>query len=76
MGGFRGRNADIAGDHPMPHAEPHKAEQPAALVPAQGVDTEDVSRIDTAALWQAICRISGDYIAVVDRTGTIRFSNW
>jgi PAS domain S-box-containing protein len=59
----------------MPHAEPHKAEQPAALVPAQGVDTEDVSRIDTAALWQAICRISGDYIAVVDRTGTIRFCN-
>lgn len=59
----------------MPHAEPHKAEQPAALVPAQGVDTADVSRIDTAALWQAICRISGDYIAVVDRTGTIRFCN-
>ena len=59
----------------MPHAEPHKAEQPAALVPAQGVDTEDVSRIDTAALWQAICRISGDSIAVVDRTGTIRFCN-
>ena len=59
----------------MPYAKPLKTEQPAAVVPAQGGDTADVSRIDTAALWQAICRISGDYIAVVDRAGTIRFCN-
>ncbi len=59
----------------MPQGKRHIAEQPAALAPAQGVDTADVSRIDTAALWQAVCRISSNYIAVVDRTGAIRFCN-
>ncbi len=59
----------------MPQGTRHKAEQPAALAPAQGVDTVDVSRIDTAALWQAVCRVSSNYIAVVDRTGAIRFCN-
>jgi PAS domain S-box-containing protein len=59
----------------MPHRKRQKNEQPAASVRAQQADTTDVSRIDTAALWQAVCRVSGDYIAVVDRTGTIRFCN-
>jgi PAS domain S-box-containing protein len=59
----------------MPQGKRHKAEQPAAVAPAQGVDTADVSRIDTAAHWQAVCRVSSSYIAVVDRTGTIRFCN-
>jgi|688.fasta_scaffold80652_2 PAS domain S-box-containing protein len=57
----------------MPQGKRHKAEQPAALVPSQGGDAADVSRIDTAALWQAVCRVSSNYIAVVDRTGVIRF---
>ena len=59
----------------MPQGKRHKAEQPAAVAAGQRGDTADVSRIDTAALWQAICRISGDYISVVDRAGTIRFCN-
>ena len=52
-----------------------KAEQPTAPVGTPTGDTVDVSRIDTAALWQAVCRISGDSIAVVDRAGMIRFCN-
>jgi two-component system sensor histidine kinase NreB len=59
----------------MPHRKQHKAGPSEAVVRAQAADTADVSRIDAAALWQAICRVSGDYIAVVDRTGTIRFCN-
>ena len=59
----------------MPNTKRSKAEQTAAVVPAHGVDTADVSRIDTDALWQAVCRVSSNYIAVVDRTGTIRFCN-
>ncbi|MFM7289967.1 MAG: ATP-binding protein [Planctomycetia bacterium] len=47
----------------MPHRKQPKA------------DAVDVSRIDTDALWQAVCRVSADYIAVVDRTGAIRFCN-
>lgn len=30
---------------------------------------------DPAPLWEAVCRTSGDYIVVVDRTGTIVFAN-
>ena len=48
----------------MPDGKQHQAEQP-----------PDASQIDTASLWQAICRVSGDYIIVIDRTGTIRFCN-
>ncbi|MFM8705064.1 MAG: PAS domain-containing protein, partial [Planctomycetia bacterium] len=47
----------------MPHRNQPKA------------DAVDVSRIDTDALGQAVCRVSADYIAVVDRTGAIRFCN-
>jgi len=57
----------------MPHTKLPKAEQTAALFPATGTDADNVSRIDTAALWQAVCRVSSNYIAVVDRTGAIRF---
>jgi len=59
----------------MPHSKRHKDDQPAAQARAHEADTADASRIDTAALWQAICRVSGDYIIVVDRAGTIRFCN-
>jgi len=50
-------------------------EPPAAEISEQAADTADFSRIDTTSLWQAVCRISGDYIAVVDRAGMIRFCN-
>lgn len=42
---------------------------PALAMPA------DVAAVlaDRDCLWQAVCRASGDYIAVVDRAGTIRF---
>lgn len=30
---------------------------------------------DPASLWEAVCRTSGEYIAVVDRAGTILFCN-
>jgi two-component system sensor histidine kinase NreB len=59
----------------MPHRKQTKAGQSAAVVHPHGADPADVSRIDTAALWQAVCRVSGDYIAVIDRTGSIRFCN-
>lgn len=59
----------------MPQGKRHKADQPQTVVRPKGGDADDVSRIDTAALWQAVCRVSGDYIAVVDRSGTIRFCN-
>jgi PAS domain S-box-containing protein len=59
----------------MPSRKQHKAEQPTASARPQEPTTDDVRRIDTAALWQAVCRISGDYIAVVDRGGMIRFCN-
>ena len=59
----------------MPTSKRQKAEPPAAAVRTQAADTADVSRIDTAALWQAVCRVSADYIAVVDRAGMIRFCN-
>jgi PAS domain S-box-containing protein len=39
----------------------------------RGPDTAAVERIDAAGLWEAVCRISGDSIAVVDRAGMIRF---
>jgi PAS domain S-box-containing protein len=61
--------------HPMPQGKRHKAGVPTAAARSDGADTADASRIDTAALWQAICRVSGDYIIVVDRAGTIRFCN-
>jgi len=52
-----------------------EAEQPVATANATGVHTADVSRIDSDSLWQAVCRVSGDYIAVVDGAGMIRFCN-
>jgi PAS domain S-box-containing protein len=30
---------------------------------------------DERALWEAVCRISGDFVIVVDATGTLRFCN-
>ena len=61
----------------MPQSKRQTAERPAATAQAQAqaADTSDVARIDTAALWQAVCRVSGDSIAVVDRSGMIRFCN-
>jgi PAS domain S-box-containing protein len=39
----------------------------------RGPDTAAVELIDAAGLWEAVCRISADSIAVVDRAGMIRF---
>lgn len=30
---------------------------------------------DTAALWESVCRVSGDFIVIVDRAGSLRFCN-
>ncbi len=40
-----------------------------------GREPDEASIHDAAALWNAICRVSGDYIVVVDRHGTMRFCN-
>ena len=34
-----------------------------------------VAGFDEHALWEAVCRISGDTIIVVDPAGTLRFCN-
>ena len=60
-------------DYPMPRGTRHGAEQPATVIGNQEPDTAAVERIDAAGLWEAVCRISGDSIAVVDRAGMIRF---
>jgi PAS domain S-box-containing protein len=57
----------------MPRGTRHTAEQPATAMGNRGPDTAAVERIDAAGLWEAVCRISGDSIAVVDRAGMIRF---
>ena len=59
----------------MPTSKRKTADPPTAAVRAQAAGTADVSRIDTTALWQAVCRVSSDSIAVVDRAGMIRFCN-
>jgi PAS domain S-box-containing protein len=57
----------------MPRSTRHTAEQPPTVIGNRGPDTAAVERIDAAGLWEAVCRISGDSIAVVDRAGMIRF---
>jgi PAS domain S-box-containing protein len=71
---------DDEGEPQMPHRKQQQADQPdadqqPAPVRPPAADEADVSQIDAAALWQAVCRVSADYIAVVDRTGAIRFCN-
>jgi PAS domain S-box-containing protein len=57
----------------MPRSTRHTAEQPPTVMGNRVPDTAAVERIDAADLWEAVCRISGDSIAVVDRAGMIRF---
>jgi PAS domain S-box-containing protein len=45
----------------------------AASVPSR--DETDEALTDAAALWNAVCRTSGEFIVVVDRAGTMRFCN-
>ena len=55
---------------------PELSQRPAAAASQSAADIDTaISGIDPAALWQAVCRVSADYIAVIDRTGTIRFCN-
>jgi len=37
--------------------------------------TTEQTVADERALWEAVCRISGDFLIVVDATGTLRFCN-
>jgi PAS domain S-box-containing protein len=58
----------------MPRGQRPKAEPVADTVDATGSGPA-AALLDTRALWEAVCRVSGDYVAVVDRTGTILFCN-
>jgi len=74
-GGFPDQNAEIERLEPMPYEQREQAEPSAAVGDDVAIDPTSAAMGDSSALWEAVCRVSGDYVAIVDRSGMIRFCN-
>lgn len=50
---------------------------PPSMLPSAGRRDVPIEVVlaDEACLWEAVCRTSGEYVAVIDREGVIRFCN-
>jgi len=59
----------------MPRRQRQPAEPSTAVADIAAADSVSAALLDSPALWEAICRISGDYLVILDRRGTIRFCN-
>ncbi len=59
----------------MPRGQRHQPEPSAAVADIAAADPASAALLDSRALWEAVCRISGESLAIVDRSGTILFCN-
>jgi len=59
----------------MLHEQREPAKPPATVGDDVAIDPTSAAMGNSAALWEAVCRVSGDYLAIIDRSGMIRFCN-
>ena len=59
----------------MPRGQRQQRAPSDSVADVVAAESASADLLDSSALWEAVCRVSGDYLAIVDRSGMIRFCN-